>query len=127
MKLCDLIYNYAQYCRVNVDATLLVENWTDEDYDEEYAHYLQEYIRLKPKLDKSTNIGAAVSVLQKERVKETYEKIFVLMVKGLRSIHTMSQAKIDAIRERLHMNEPVTGEIDFSFIREARKIEEEEY
>ena len=63
MKLCDLIYNYAQYCRVNVDAALLMENWTDEDYDEKYANYLQEYVRLKPVLALSNDIKGAVSLL----------------------------------------------------------------
>jgi hypothetical protein len=128
MKLCDLIYNYAQYCRVNVDAALLMENWTDEDYDEKYVNYLQEYLSLKPLLAKSTDVQAAVSLLQTARVKEAYDNIFELMIKGLRAAHvTVSNSKIKTIYERLRMNEPVKNEIDFNFVREVRKIEEEEF
>jgi hypothetical protein len=128
MKLCDLIYHYAQYCRVNVDAALLMENWTDKDCDEKYANYLQEYLRLKPILSKSKNIKDAVSLLQTERVKEIYEELFKLIIKELKAARvTMSKAKISTIRERLYKAAPISNEIDYNFVKEARKIEEEEY
>ena len=128
MKLCDLIYNYAEYCRVNVDAALLMENWLDDDYDEKYANYLQEYFRLKPLLAKSKDIKAAILLLQKQRVNETYGNVLGLMLGDLKKTNvTISDSKVNAIRNRLLKAVPVTSEINYDFVNELRKIEEEEY
>jgi len=128
MKLCDFIYHYAEYCRVNVDATLLMENWTDKDDDEKYGSYLQEYIRLKnvPVFHQKTNV--AVLLLQTERVRETYRDLTNEMLKNLKVVRTtISEAKEEAIKKRLDKVTTIPNEISYDFIEELRKIEEEEF
>ena len=88
MQLNDFIYRYAQYCRVNVNAALLIENWFNKNYDEKYCDYLQEYIRLKPLFLGGKNISAnadnAVSIMQRSRVREVYDNLYKLMIDGLK-------------------------------------------
>jgi len=131
MQLKDFIYHYAQYCRVNVSAALLVENWFDKEYDEKYGDYLQEYTRLKSEFFNSakidTNPGYAVSVMQRSRVKRAYENLYNLMIDGLKKKHRISEAKENTFRERLKKAAPPADDVNFDFIIELRKIEEEEY
>jgi len=128
MKLKEFIYHYAEYCRVNVDAALLMENWTNYDDDDKYGSYLQEYFRLKPLLLNKPNIDAKILLLQKQRVAETYRDIIVLMLKNLKAVRiTISEAKKKAILERLNKVTTVPNEVNYDFIEELRKIEEEEF
>lgn len=130
MKLCEFIYHYAEYCKVNVDAALLMENWTDEDADEKYANYLQEYLRLKPKFINFNiqQVNDAVLLLQKTRVEEVYHELFNLMIKEIKKVRlAMGEPKKKAIKERLSKVAPITNKINYNYIEELRKIEEEEY
>lgn len=128
MKLSEFTYHYAQYCRVNVDAALLMENWLDEDADEKYVNYLQEYLRLKPLLLNNHKINDAISLLQTERVKEVYRDLLGLMLKGLKEIIlTIGEPKKRAIKERLSKVAPISDNVNYSYIEELRKIEEEEF
>ena len=130
MKLREFIYHYAQYCKVNVDAALLMENWTDEDADEKYANYLQEYFRLKPQIIKLNiqKANDAVLLLQTTRVKEVYQELFNLMLKNLKKVRiTIGEPKKRAIKERLSKVAPISNNVNYSYIEELRKIEEEEF
>jgi len=130
MQLKDFIYHYAQYCRVNVNAALLVENWFDKEYDKKYGDYLQEYIRLKSVFDSeriSANPDLAVSALQKSRVRKVYDILYKYMINGLKEHKTICETKEKAFLERLEKAAPPADDVNFDYINELRKIEEEEY
>jgi len=128
MKLCEYIYHYADYCRVNVDAALLMENWTDEDADEKYANYLQEYLRLKNVPSFSKKPKASVSKLQTTRVEEVYSELFKLMLRDIRGAKiTIGEPKKKAFKARLSKVAPISNNVNYNYIDELRKIEEEEY
>jgi len=133
MDLKDFIYHYARYCRVNVNATLLLENWLDMEYDEKYSDYLQEYLRLKPLfLNKIANPDEAVLLLQRSRIKEVYSDLYGLMIDGLVKRKKISEEKEKTFHERLNKTAPLTAtgtdsDVDFNYVTELRKIEEEEY
>ena len=131
MQLKDFIYCYAQYCGVNVNAALFIENWFDKDYDEKYGDYLREYINLKSLFFGNENIkanaGYAVSILQRARVEEVYDNLYNLMIDGLKKHKSISQAKEKAFHERLEKVAPLSDDVNFAYLSELRKIEEEEY
>jgi len=136
MDLKDFIYHYARYCRVNVNAALLVENWLDMEYDEKYCDYLQEYIKLRKIFLNDVKISAnpdeAVLLLQKSTIEEVYSDLYRLMINGLKNRKSISEKKEETFHERLKKAAPLpatgTGnDVNFNFVSELRKIEEEEY
>jgi len=130
MNLYESIYHYAEYCRVNVDAALLIENWTDEDADEKYVNYLQEYLQLKHQFltFDIKKINYAVLTLQKARVEEVYQDLLILMLKEIKKVNPIiSEPKKKAIKERLLKVAPISNNINYNYIKELRKIEEEEF
>jgi len=107
-----------------------MENWTDEDADKKYANYLQEYLQLKPRF-LTYNIQKtkdAVLLLQKTRVEEVYRDLLNLMLKDIKKVHiVIGEPKKKAIKERLSKVAPISNNVNFRYIEELRKIEEEEF
>jgi hypothetical protein len=108
-----------------------MENWADKDYDEKYADYLMEYIKLKKifvNTDAHPSAEAAFTLLKKRRVTEGYEDLFSSMVKEFENNGILlDEPKVNAIKTRLSGFKSSDTDIDFGYISELRKIEEEEY
>jgi len=128
MELRDFIYHYAQYCRVNVDVALLMENWTDKDADEKYTNYLQEYLLLKSDPIFLNKTNDAILKLQTSRIEEVYNKLFKLMLENLKEVNPIiSGPKEETFKKRLSKIAPISNSINYNYIEELRKIEEEEF
>jgi hypothetical protein len=132
MTEAEFLYHYTKiYHLPIVGAVLMVENWTDRDFDLKYARYMQEYIKIKSKLYNTgmsdDKIKAALTVLKRKKLKSTYNALFNFVKSGLeQSKGTLSQKKTDGLKKRLEKYVSL-DEINFDYIREIRKIEEEEY
>lgn len=132
MLLKDYVYHYSQYCAVQVEAALLIENWFDQDFDDKYRDYLGEFTRLKPVFMSPTNTGIdahpdkAVLVLTTKRNAETRNILFNEMKTLLNGRKKISKDKENALKTRLDRAAPLTDKVDFKYIEEIRLIEEEE-
>jgi hypothetical protein len=109
----------------------MVENWTDKDFDVKYARYMQEYIAIKGKLygtgKSDDKIKASLALFKGKRLKSTYNALFNFVKSRLeQSKGALSPEKTVSLRERLQKYVSL-DDINFDYMREIRKIEEEEY
>jgi hypothetical protein len=128
----EFLYYYTKiYHLPIVGAVLMVENWTDRDFDVKYARYMQEYITIKDSLynpDKPDNkIMAALAMLRENRLKSMYKALFEFVITKLeKSKGTFSPEKKSSLENRLKKYISL-DDVNFDYMREIRKIEEEEY
>jgi hypothetical protein len=131
MELKDFIYQYAKYNKINVDAVLLMENWADVDYDEKYADYLKEYVDLKKIFVNTENhpsIDASFNKMKSTRAAEVYNHLLNLMFQEFdKNGIVINPPKKETIINRLNKTKSTDTDINFNYISELRKIEEEEY
>jgi hypothetical protein len=109
----------------------MIENWVDKNHHGKHARYLEDYIRVKDALydagKSDETIKSMLARSTKRRIKSSYDALFNNVIEGLaRNRGSLSAAKIAHLKKRL---EPYTSleEINFNYMREIRKIEEEEY
>jgi len=128
----DLIYNYAKlYNQYNVKAILVRENWDDKDCDAKYAHYMQEFIRIKDIFKKKNlsddKIKAAFNGFKKERIKSIYTYILKKFISILeRRKGELTPEKKNVIMSRLDRLQDLE-DVNFEYLYEIRKLEEEEF
>jgi hypothetical protein len=132
MTKAEFLYYYTKiYHSPIVGAVLMIENWNDRDYDVKYARYMQEYIAVKKELydpDKPDDkIKASLALLRGKKLKLSYNALYKFVIDKLReSGKVLSPEKISALNERVKKYVSL-DDINFDYIREIRKIEEEEY
>jgi len=133
MKPAYFLYCYAKYYhKHNVKAVLMMENWTDKDYDVKYAKYMQEYIRIRDLSRKNSwaddKIKGALEKLKNNRLNSIYDRLFEEMKAQFKSQkgEALLPPKLEEIKHRLEKHRSLDG-ANFEFLRELRKIEEEIY
>jgi hypothetical protein len=132
MTEAEFLYYYTKiYHLPIVGAVLMVENWTDRDFDVKYAKYMQEYIKIKHKLYNTgisdDKIKAALALFKGKKLKSTYNALFNFVKSRLElSKGVLPQKKTAGLKKRLEKYISL-DEINFDYMREIRKIEEEEY
>jgi hypothetical protein len=132
MTEAEFLYQYTKiYHLPIVGAVLMVENWTDRDFDVKYARYMQEYIAIKGEVysaDKPDDkIKASLALLRAKRLKSTYTALFDFVKSRLeQSKGVLSPEKMAGMEKRLEKYVSL-DEINFDYMREIRRIEEEEY
>ena len=128
----DFLYFYAKlYHQFIVKTVLMIENWTDKDYDVKYAKYMHEYIRIKKGFeDKNLSddkIKASLEGFKRKRLNSTYDNLFNNMKELLESKKgTFSPEKLEAVKSRLEKHRTLS-DANFEYLYELRRIEEEEY
>jgi hypothetical protein len=132
MTSASFIYYYAKlYNQFNVKTVLLRENWQDKDFDVKYARYMQEYIELKKivtnKDYSDEKIIAALNVFKAQRLDSVYNFLFTAMKARLGKINgPLNPEKEKALLSRL--GKLVTmDDVNFEYLYELRRFEEEEY
>jgi len=132
MNNADFIYNYAKlYHQYNVKAVLIRENWEDKDCDAKYADYIQEYIRIKKVFnDKGLSddkIKAALVGFKRERIKFIYDYLYKNLTFFLEKRNgKLTPEKKETLELRLN-NHRDTEDVNFEYLHEIRRIEEEDY
>jgi hypothetical protein len=132
MTEAEFLYYYTKiYHSAIVGAVLMVENWTDRNFDKKYAGYIQEYIVIKNGVydpgKSDDKIKAALTLLKERRLKSSYNALFKFVIDKLEAGgKTLSPEKITSLKERLDKYASLDN-INFDYMREIRKIEEEEY
>jgi len=132
MNNADFIYNYAKlYHQYNVKAVLMRENWEDKDCDAKYADYMQEYIRIKKELNNKgfsdDKIKAYLSGFKRERIKFIYDSLY----KNLTSLLEKRKGKLtpektETLESRL-ISHRDPEDVNFEYLYEIRRIEEEDF
>jgi hypothetical protein len=128
----EFLYHYTKiYHSQIVKAVLLIENWTDKNCDVKYAKYMQEYIRIKNEIynpaTPDTIITEALAKRRTEQLLSAYNSLFKHVRDGLTEVKgPLAREKIIALRDRLNRY-TLRDDVNFDFLREVRKIEEEEY
>jgi hypothetical protein len=128
----EFLYYYTKiYHRPIVGVVLMVENWTDRDFDVKYAKYMQEYIAIKGAVysaDKPDDkIKASLVLLREKRLKSSYDALFNFVRSRLeQSNGALSPEKTAGLKERLEKYVSL-DDVNFDYMREIRNIEEEEY
>ena len=131
MTEAEFLYHYTKiYHLPIVGAVLMVENWTDRDFDVKYARYMQEYIKIKHELyNLSTpddKIKASLTLLKEKRLKSTYSALFDFITDRLKEKMALHPEKTANLRDLLKKYVSLE-DVNFDYMREIRKIEEEEY
>jgi hypothetical protein len=129
----DFIYYYAKiYNQFNVKTVLLRENWQDKDFDVKYAKYMQEYIELKKIVaskDYSTEkIIAYLNGFKAKRLDSVYKYLFNAMKVQLenKKHEKFNPEKEKALLSRLDKLATM-DDVNFEYLYELRRFEEEEY
>jgi len=132
MNSADFLYNYAkEYLQYNVKACLMIENWKDQDCLPIYHKYIGDYILLR-NYQRKNNISdpkmmQSFKYLREERLNFVYNYLFDDVKKRLISKKgKIALEKLNILISRLKPLRSLTN-IDFKYIFELRKIEEEEY
>jgi hypothetical protein len=129
----DFIYHYAKrYNQFNVKAVLLRENWQDKDFDAKYAKYMQEYIILKKtaaerKYSDEKIIGA-LNVLKAGRLDSVYK----FLLKDMKTrLENRKSEHLNPEKERRLLSKldklATMNDVNFDYLYELRRFEEEEY
>ena len=132
MNNADFIYNYAKlYHQYNVKAVLIRENWEDKDCDAKYADYMQEYIRIKRVFNEKglsdDKIKDGLSVLKRERIKFIYDYLYKNLTFFLETRNgKLTPEKKETLESRLN-NHRDPEDVNFDYLYEIRRIEEEEF
>jgi hypothetical protein len=129
----DFIYHYAKlYNQFNVKAVLLRENWQDKDFDAKYAKYMQEYIKLKRIIVdegySDEKIIGALNTLKAKRLDSVYKFLFKDMKARLENringhLNPEKEKRLSFKLDKL----ATMDDVNFDYLYELRKFEEEEY
>jgi len=131
MKTEDLLYHYAKhYMQYNVKATLLYENWFGRTVDVKDIKFMQEYIIFRNHAIKK-NISDAkakqkLKIIKQNRIDFVYKKIYINMIELLEKTRKIPDKEKKAIELRLKVYRSLEY-VNFQYINELRKIEEEMY
>jgi len=131
MKTEDLLYNYAKrYLHHNVKATLLYENWFGRTVDVKDNKFMQEYITFRDYVSDNhfsdTKIKQELRALKRNRIDVIYTELYESMIKLLEKTKKISDNDKKAINLRLNVYRSLEY-VNFQYINELRKIEEERY
>jgi hypothetical protein len=129
----DFIYYYAKlYNQFNVKAVLLRENWQDKDFDAKYAKYMQEYIRFKKivveKGYSDEKIIEALNAFKANRLDSVYK----FLLKDMKTrLEDRINGHLNPEKERRLLSKlgklATMDDVNFDYLYELRKFEEEEY
>jgi len=130
MNAADFLYHYSKdYLQDYVKASLMIENWTDKDCLPPYKNYIGDYNMLKNFLNNKSNanVMAALNHARETRLNHIYNYLFDDVKKRLkRKKGHVSPEKLNMLNSRLSPYR-LLKDVDFKYIFELRKIEEEEY
>jgi hypothetical protein len=132
MKPAEYLYNYAKlYFQYNMKVTLMLENWDDANYDVKNVKFLQEYFSIKNnciiKNLSPDEIKRELIKYKINRLNFLYDKLYKKMIEPLeKSKGKISPAKENDYHKRLSKYIS-TDDVNFNYIKELRKIEEEDY
>jgi hypothetical protein len=128
----DFIYYYAKlYNQFNVKAVLLRENWQDKDFDAKYAKYMQDYISFKRIAAREgysdEKIIEALNVLKTKRLDSVYNFLF----KDMKARLEDRKGHLNPEKEKRLLSKldklATMDDVNFDYLYELRKFEEEEY
>jgi hypothetical protein len=127
----DLLYNYAKhYLHHNVKATLLYENWFGRTVDVKDTKFMQEYIAFRDYVNDNkfseTKIKKELKFLKQHRIGYIYEKLYESMIELLEKTGKITDNEKKSIELRLEVYRSLEY-VNFQYINEQRKIEEEMY